>query len=69
MRRLLDQGIPRSAAKESRQAGEDAVHAGDMGMAAAADPVIPEVALREDRVVATPDAHFLPDAAPILRSG
>ena len=58
MKVLLDQGLPRSAARLLRKAGIDAVHTGECGLAAAADLEILAFARREDRVVVTLDADF-----------
>ena len=40
MKLLLDQGLPRSAAGLLRNAGFDAVHTGEIGLARAEDAVI-----------------------------
>lgn len=58
MRVLLDQGLPRSAAKLLRDAGIDAVHTAECGLATAADTEILEYARRQDRLVVTFDADF-----------
>jgi predicted nuclease of predicted toxin-antitoxin system len=58
MRWLLDQGVPRSAAGRLRQSGADAVHTGEIGMAAASDAAILQRALVENRVVVTLDSDF-----------
>lgn len=58
MKLLLDQGTPRSAATLLRQAGFDAVHTGEIGLAEAPDEEILRRALLEDRVVVTLDADF-----------
>ena len=58
MRLLLDQGTPRSTAALLRQAGFDAVHTAEIGMAEATDEEILRRASLEDRVVATLDADF-----------
>jgi len=58
MRWLLDQGIPRSASARLKESSEDAIHVGDIGMAAASDAVIIDHAIREDRVIVTLDADF-----------
>jgi len=58
MRVLLDQGLPRSAALLLRDAGIDAVHTGECGLATAADAAILAFAQKERRVVVTLDADF-----------
>ena len=59
MRWLLDQGVPRSASARLKDCSEDAIHVGDLGMAAASDAAIIEHALQEDRIIVTPDFHAL----------
>lgn len=58
MKLLLDQGTPRSAASILREAGFDAVHTGEVGLAEAEDTEIIESAALEDRIVVTLDADF-----------
>ena len=58
MRVLLDQGLPRSAAKLLRDVGIDAIHTGECSLAAAADHEILEYARRKERVIVTLDADF-----------
>lgn len=58
MKLLLDQGTPRSAAGLLRQAGFDAVHTGEAGLAEAEDAAIIHRAAEENRVVVTLDADF-----------
>jgi predicted nuclease of predicted toxin-antitoxin system len=58
MRFLLDQGTPRSTVFLLREAGFDAVHVGEIGMAAAEDDLILRRAATENRVVVTLDADF-----------
>ena len=58
MKLLLDQGTPRSAASLLRQAGFDAVHTGETGLAEAEDSEIIRRASLEDRVIVTLDADF-----------
>jgi predicted nuclease of predicted toxin-antitoxin system len=58
MKLLLDQGTPRSAAALLRQAGLDAVHTGECGLAGASDLQIIQRAADEERVVVTLDADF-----------
>jgi predicted nuclease of predicted toxin-antitoxin system len=55
---LLDQGLPRTAAARLRDRGLDAVHTGEVGLAAATDEEILAFALGSERVVATLDADF-----------
>jgi predicted nuclease of predicted toxin-antitoxin system len=58
MKLLLDQGLPRSAVNLLCEAGHDAIHTGDSGLATAADAVILNAARREGRTVVTLDADF-----------
>lgn len=58
MRWLLDQGLPQTAALLLRERGMDATHVGEIGMAAASDPQIIEIAALEERIVVTLDADF-----------
>jgi predicted nuclease of predicted toxin-antitoxin system len=58
MRLLLDQGLPRSAAKLLREAGIDTVHVGDIGYSTADDAAILEKGREEKRIVITFDADF-----------
>ena len=58
MRWLLDQGVPRSASARLKDWSEDAIHVGDLGMAAASDAAIIAHALSEDRIIVTLDADF-----------
>ncbi len=58
MRWLLDQGLPRSTAALLREAGDDACHTGERGMAGAADEEIIAIAAAEGRVIVTLDADF-----------
>lgn len=58
MRWLLDQGVPRSASARLKDWSDDAIHVGDIGMAAASDSAIIERALLEDRINVTRDADF-----------
>jgi predicted nuclease of predicted toxin-antitoxin system len=58
MKLLLDQGTPRSAVSFLRDAGFDAVHTGEIGMAESADEEILIRAFAENRVVVTLDADF-----------
>ena len=55
---LLDQGLPRSAAKILSENGWDAIHTGDVGLSRAKDREILEYARAEKRVVVTLDADF-----------
>ena len=58
MRLLLDHGLPRSAAGLLRDAGMDAVHTGERGLATASDQQILTFAGQEGRTVVTLDADF-----------
>lgn len=58
MKLLLDQGLPRSAAGRLRDAGVDAVHTGECGLATASDTEILAAAEQEGRAVVTLDADF-----------
>lgn len=58
MRWLLDQGLPRSVAFLLREAGHDAIHVGDIGMAAAKDRDLIVLASAEQRIIVTFDADF-----------
>jgi len=55
---LLDQGLPRSAAALLSDRGFDTVHAGDIGLAAAADVAILHQARIDGRTIVTLDADF-----------
>ena len=58
MRLLLDQGLPRSAARLLREAGVDTVHVGEIGYSDADDASILKRARDEERTVVTLDADF-----------
>ena len=58
MKLLLDQGLPRSAAALLRNAGFDAVHTGEIGLARAEDAIILDEARSSGRVVVILDADF-----------
>jgi predicted nuclease of predicted toxin-antitoxin system len=58
MRFLLDQGTPRSAAARLRDAGHDAIHTAEVGLAEAEDKEVLAKAREEGRVVVTLDADF-----------
>ena len=58
MQLLLDQGLPRTAAKLLRNAGIDTLHVGEIGMAAAKDIQILRHAESEKRIVITLDSDF-----------
>jgi len=63
---ILDQGLPRRTAVLLAQQDYECVHVGDLGMAAATDDQIIEVALVRDSAVVTLDSDF---AAIIARRG
>ena len=58
MNLLLDQGLPRTAAALLREMGIDAVHVGEIGMAAATDEAILARGAQEQRAIVTLDADF-----------
>jgi predicted nuclease of predicted toxin-antitoxin system len=58
MRWLLDQGLPRSTSDSLREAGHDAIHVGDIDMAAAPDSAILAHAATEHRIIVTFDSDF-----------
>jgi len=58
MKLLLDQGLPRSAALLLRTEELDAIHVGEIGMAAATDDEILVRGRQEQRTVVTLDADF-----------
>lgn len=58
MKLLLDQGLPRSAAKLLREAGIDTVHVGEIGYSTADDAAILQRGRDEERIVITLDADF-----------
>lgn len=55
---LLDQGLPRTAAKILKETGWDVLHTGDIGLSRATDNEILEYARAEKRVIVTLDADF-----------
>ncbi len=58
MKLLLDQGLPRSAARLLREAGTDCVHLGEIGYSTAEDAAILQKARDDGRIVVTLDADF-----------
>ncbi len=58
MKLLLDQGLPRSAAKLLCDAGVNTVHVGEIGYAAAEDDQILRLGRNEGYVIVTLDADF-----------
>ncbi len=54
----MDQGLPRSTVLHLHNAGIEAVHVGDMGLATASDAKILDIGRQEGRVVVTLDADF-----------
>jgi predicted nuclease of predicted toxin-antitoxin system len=53
MKVLIDQGLPRSVAALLREAGKDAIHTGQCGLATASDSSIIRFAHEKDFVVVT----------------
>lgn len=58
MKLLLDQGLPRSAARILRDAGMDALHTGECSLACASDEEILRYAEADGRVVVSLDSDF-----------
>ena len=58
MRLVLDQGLPRGAARLLRERSFDAVHTAEVGLSASSDAGILEWARRRRRMVITLDADF-----------
>ena len=58
MQLLLDQGLPRTAAKLLRDSGINTLHVGEIDMAAAKDIQILKYAENEKRIVVTLDSDF-----------
>ncbi len=58
MRLLLDQGLPRSTVLHLHNAGIEAVHVGDRGLATASDTQILDFGRQQGLVVVTLDADF-----------
>ena len=55
---LLDQGLPRTAAKILKETGWDVLHTGDIGLSRATDNEILEYSRAEKRVIVKLDADF-----------
>lgn len=55
---LLDQGLPRSTVFHLRKLGVEAIHVGEIGLAAADDSIILEHAREHAQIVVTLDADF-----------
>lgn len=58
MKLLLDQGLPRSTSLYLRNSGIEAIHTGDISLAAASDAEILEISRQEGRILVTLDADF-----------
>jgi predicted nuclease of predicted toxin-antitoxin system len=58
MKLLLDQGLPRSTVKHLAAVGIPVEHIGDLGMSAATDDAILQVARQRQAVLVTLDADF-----------
>ncbi len=55
---LLDQGVPRDAAGRLRELGYECIHVGEVGMSAASDEEILELARGKNAIIVTLDADF-----------
>jgi predicted nuclease of predicted toxin-antitoxin system len=58
MKLLLDQGLPRSTVLHLANAGIEAAHVGDLGLAKASDNLILDTARQRQATVVTLDADF-----------
>ena len=58
MRILLDQGVPRGAAAVLSNAGHNAIHTGQCGLATASDSQILSVAREQQRIIVSLDSDF-----------
>lgn len=58
IRVLLDQGLPRSAARHLQDHGIDACHVADIGLSRASDAEITEHARNQGQLIVTLDADF-----------
>jgi predicted nuclease of predicted toxin-antitoxin system len=58
IRLVLDQGVPRDAAKQLRDLGYECIHVGEIGTWKAADDEILALALEQHATVVTLDADF-----------
>jgi predicted nuclease of predicted toxin-antitoxin system len=58
VRLLIDQNIARRVGARLRDAGHDAVHVSELGLSAAEDPEILEVARAEGQVLVSEDTDF-----------
>jgi len=58
MKFLIDNALSPILARELNEKGYNALHVRDIGLAAATDPEILDVALREDRIILSADTDF-----------
>ena len=58
MRFLLDEAISPRVVDLLAEAGHDAVHARDVGLTGASDPIVLDRAVQDDRILVTLDTEF-----------
>jgi len=58
MKFLIDSALSPAIAQRLRQAGHDAIHVREIGLAAAPDPTIFDRAASEDRILVSADTDF-----------
>jgi predicted nuclease of predicted toxin-antitoxin system len=58
LRFLLDEALSPSVAQLLAEAGHDAIHARDLGLISATDPIVLRAAIDDQRVLVTADTDF-----------